>query len=114
MRIRWAQRCTAHRSNGQPCSAFAVTGGLVCVAHGGRAPQVRAAAARRWEFELMMRRMACRYGDPLALAWVRAQFPTDPATYRRHRAKDDPTPWTPRSIPVNLDELMREHGRAAG
>ncbi len=39
--------CTAHRSNGNPCRAPAMKGGRVCVAHGGKAPQVRAAAERR-------------------------------------------------------------------
>lgn len=40
-------RCAAHRSNGEPCRAYAVRGATVCVTHGGASPQVRAAAARR-------------------------------------------------------------------
>lgn len=41
-------RCSARSSRtGQPCRAWAVHGATVCVAHGGRAPQVRAAAERR-------------------------------------------------------------------
>lgn len=44
-----AQKCTAHRTDGQPCNAWAITGGNVCVYHGGKAPQVRAAARRRLE-----------------------------------------------------------------
>lgn len=39
--------CTAHRSDGQPCRAYAIHGGTVCVAHGGAAPQVKRAAAER-------------------------------------------------------------------
>jgi len=39
--------CTAHRTDGEPCAANAMRGGRVCGAHGGRAPAVRAAAARR-------------------------------------------------------------------
>jgi len=44
---RCAVRCTAHRTNGLPCRAWAVRGAVVCVAHGGAAPQVRRAARRR-------------------------------------------------------------------
>lgn len=45
--IRPGVRCTARRTNGEPCRAFAVHGATVCVAHGGRAPQVRQAAIDR-------------------------------------------------------------------
>jgi hypothetical protein len=40
-------RCTARRTNGQPCKRWAVAGGRVCPSHGGGAPQVKAAAERR-------------------------------------------------------------------
>jgi hypothetical protein len=43
------QRCTAHRTNGQPCQAWAMHGQAVCVTHGGAAAQNRAAATRRLE-----------------------------------------------------------------
>jgi hypothetical protein len=116
-KVRWAVPCTAHRKNGRPCSAFAITGGYVCVTHGGAAPQVRAAAARRWEFERMMvrieRGIERRLGrpvDPFALAWMRAQFAADPATFRRHRAAHDPTPWHPRVIKVNLEAMAGAAG----
>lgn len=39
--------CTAHRTNGTPCRAWAIRGGRVCVVHGGAASQVKAAAAER-------------------------------------------------------------------
>src|SRR5215207_1399204 len=39
--------CTAHRSNGEPCHAYAIRGGNVCPKHGGSTPQVRKAAMRR-------------------------------------------------------------------
>lgn len=39
--------CTARRTNGQPCSNFAITGANVCRTHGGAAPQVRAKAQVR-------------------------------------------------------------------
>lgn len=46
-RKRQAKRCSAHRTDGQPCGAWAMHGTTVCQKHGGRAPQVRAAARRR-------------------------------------------------------------------
>lgn len=42
-----AMRCARRRSNGQRCEAWAIRGGWVCWTHGGAAPQVQAAAARR-------------------------------------------------------------------
>lgn len=42
------RKCKARSSRtGEPCAAWAVLGAVVCVAHGGRAPQVRAEADRR-------------------------------------------------------------------
>jgi hypothetical protein len=46
-RVRQARKCHAHRKNGEPCKAYAIIGGRVCRAHGGAAPQVRAAARER-------------------------------------------------------------------
>jgi hypothetical protein len=46
-RVRPAVRCSANRTNGQPCRGYAIVGGNVCRAHGGAAPQVRDAANRR-------------------------------------------------------------------
>lgn len=45
------RRCTARKSNGDPCGRWAIAGGTVCPSHGGFAPQVRAAAARRLRAE---------------------------------------------------------------
>lgn len=42
-----SQRLPCHATSsqtGQPCRAFAINGGTVCVKHGGRAPQVKARA----------------------------------------------------------------------
>ena len=90
-RERWAAPCSAHRSDGRPCSAYSIAGGFVCVAHGGAAPQVKEAAARRLERERMIvqfeRKMA-REGrplDPFFSAYIRFRFSADPATWRRHR-----------------------------
>jgi len=48
-RVRPRVRCTALRTNGRPCRAWAIHGGWVCWTHGGAAPQVRLAAQRRLE-----------------------------------------------------------------
>jgi hypothetical protein len=48
-RVLGGKRCSARNRAGEPCRAFAVRGATVCIAHGGAAPQVRAAAARRVE-----------------------------------------------------------------
>ena len=46
-------KCTAHKStNGEPCGNWAIKGGTVCRYHGGSAPQVKAAADRRWRERL--------------------------------------------------------------
>lgn len=58
------QRCKAVKRNGEKCRAWAVRGAVVCVAHGGAAPQVRRAAAVRVsaaEARAEMERAAARY-----------------------------------------------------
>lgn len=42
-------KCSAHRSNGEPCQRSPIAGGSVCATHGGSAGHVKAAAARRLE-----------------------------------------------------------------
>ena len=43
-----AQRCAARsKRTGQQCRRYAILGGTVCPSHGGRAPQVQAAATAR-------------------------------------------------------------------
>jgi hypothetical protein len=39
--------CSARKTSGDPCKRRPINGGTVCASHGGRAPQVRAAAQRR-------------------------------------------------------------------
>lgn len=40
-------KCSAHKSNGDPCGNWAIKGAKVCKNHGGRAPQVKAKAGVR-------------------------------------------------------------------
>lgn len=47
MAYRQARRCSAHRTDGEPCLAWAMLGSVTCAAHGSRAPQVKRAAKRR-------------------------------------------------------------------
>lgn len=42
-----SRRCRAHNREGDPCGAAPIRGGAVCVAHGGRAPQVKLSAQQR-------------------------------------------------------------------
>lgn len=44
---RQGRRCSARRTDGRPCKAFAIVGGWVCAAHGGSSPKVRRAAQLR-------------------------------------------------------------------
>jgi hypothetical protein len=68
-RRRWAVPCSAHRSDGRPCSAWAITGGSTCIAHGSATGAARAAAAHAWQLELTFRRIerdiARKTGYPL-------------------------------------------------
>lgn len=45
-------KCSAHKTSGDPCKAYAIKGGTVCRVHGGSAPQVKAKAAERWRARL--------------------------------------------------------------
>ncbi|HEY9521904.1 MAG TPA: hypothetical protein VIR33_01590 [Thermopolyspora sp.] len=44
---RQALKCKARKTNGDPCGNYAINGGTVCHAHGGRTRQVKAKAAAR-------------------------------------------------------------------
>lgn len=47
MESRHPRKCTSPKSNGEPCTRWAIKGGTVCPAHGGSAPQVKQAAKAR-------------------------------------------------------------------
>jgi hypothetical protein len=57
--------CIGHRSDGEPCMAWPIVGGVVCYKrHGGKAPQVQAAAKRRIA-EAEAKRDCLRLGVPV-------------------------------------------------
>lgn len=56
-------KCSARRSDGEPCAKWAIRGGSVCNTHGGSAPAVRAKAAERLE-QQRQRAAAARLGCP--------------------------------------------------
>jgi hypothetical protein len=61
------RRCTARRStDGEQCGKRAMKGATVCGSHGGRAPQVKAAAALRVAEEEARRGLALLDVDPVS------------------------------------------------
>lgn len=60
-------KCTAHKTDGTPCRAWAIKGANVCRVHGGSLKRVKAAAARRLEEEkqarALRRGLAQAYGE---------------------------------------------------
>ncbi len=107
----WLVRCTARRTNGLPCRHWAILGAFVCRNHGGSAPQVRAAAERRWMFELrnraIEREAVKRLGRPLTPLEraVIYDLAGDIATWRRHRRTDE-QPWA--------DQAAEDDAQAGG
>lgn len=94
-----AQRCTAHRSNGDSCRAWAVRGATVCVSHGGAAPAVRAAAARRVAEE-KARRVALKVTGPVEVDPARALIDLV------HSAAGEVAYWR-----AEVDRVQAEHPR---
>lgn len=57
-------KCSAKRSDGQPCGNYPVPGVTVCRYHGGAAPQVKAKAERERR-DQQLRQAAARFGIPV-------------------------------------------------
>ncbi|CAN5513848.1 hypothetical protein BH20ACT21_BH20ACT21_25190 [soil metagenome] len=58
------RRCRARRPrDGQPCQAWAIKGGTVCIKHGGAAKQVRVKAARNVVKEKIGQLLLKEFGD---------------------------------------------------
>lgn len=62
---RQARKCKGRKTNGEPCNNYAITGGMVCHAHGGRAKQVKAKAAERVTEERVRAALARIDVDPI-------------------------------------------------
>jgi hypothetical protein len=88
--------CTAKKTDGTICQAYAIRGSNVCRVHGGSAPAVKAAAERNVELEAARRQLAAlgepedidpgqallrliawKYGE---VQWLRDQVRTMPAS----------------------------------
>lgn len=67
----WERRCSAKNSAGKPCRARPIAGSTVCWTHGGAAPQVKAAAARRLS-EAKAERILRSYGQKIDINPVEA------------------------------------------
>ncbi|MFI6296843.1 hypothetical protein ACIBEJ_35000 [Nonomuraea sp. NPDC050790] len=63
---RQARRCKGRKTNGDPCNNYAINGGMVCHAHGGRAKQVKAKAAERAAEDKVRAALARMDVDPVA------------------------------------------------
>lgn len=64
-RKRQSRKCSGTRStDGMPCEGYAVNGSSVCVAHGGKAPQVKAKAAGNLIEEKAARRLHHMDAEP--------------------------------------------------
>lgn len=61
-RRRQARKCSAHRRNGEPCKAWAMTAQGVCRTHGGSAPRARYAAYVRQTEADIRRQFDAEYG----------------------------------------------------
>jgi hypothetical protein len=93
----WNVRCTAHRSNGQPCRAWSIRGGFVCRVHGGAIGRVRAQA----EFRLWQARLWQKVARGVADVDARTR---DPAVQAETRA------WL-REGSRRLEKFKRVNGR---
>ena len=107
----WLVRCTARRTNGLPCRHWAILGAFVCRNHGGSAPQVRAAAERRWMFELRNRAIEREAVKPLGrpLTPPGARRHLRPGGRHRHLAaaqRTDEQPWA--------DQAAEDDAQAGG
>jgi hypothetical protein len=88
-------RCTARSSRtGKPCNKHPIAGGTVCTVHGGRAPQVKAAAAARVEAARLLKQAAF---DP-------AGMPRDPGEVLLAMLA-----MTHARVAVFADELAKQH-----
>lgn len=68
-----ANRCTARRTNGEPCKRAPIEGSNVCATHGGRAPQVKRRAQQRLDesSDIAVRRIVAIMNDDTTPVQVR-------------------------------------------
>ena len=98
----WNVPCRAHRTNGEPCSAWAMRGQYTCWAHGGASPQARALA----EFRLWRDRFWARIGPDIARRMQAFQA----------RLRDDPDAVRAETLALlsQADQRLRQFRRVNG
>lgn len=79
--------CAANTTKGEPCRKPAIVGGTVCSTHGGSAPQVRRAAARRLAEAQAARAIADVVVEPIANPLdALAELAAEAAAWKSHLA----------------------------
>lgn len=90
-------KCAAHRTDGEPCRAWAIKGANVCRVHGGSRKATRAAAARRLEEE-KARLIALKVTGPVEVD------PSDALIELVHSAAGEVAYWR-----GEVDRIQAEH-----
>jgi hypothetical protein len=98
----WNVSCTARRTNGEPCSAWAMRGQYTCWAHGGASPQARASA----EFRLWRDRFWARAAHDISRGLLEFEA--------RLRADQDAVRAETLAQLSQLNQRLRQFKRANG
>lgn len=67
------KKCPKHKTDGSPCGRYPVKGSTVCPTHGGKAPQVKAAADRRIAEEKLRKVVGRLTAEPVTNPWKKLQ-----------------------------------------
>jgi hypothetical protein len=119
-----ARKCSGHKTNGDPCPNWAMRGQEVCHAHGGRAPQAKAAAEERIAIAQAVARFALDLteitaGDALLRELHRTAAMVEWLSIRVNALPEDDLIWgvdwrriTPASAPGSTPQVVvQQRGR---